>query len=36
VPFVPCAERHTIAMHLHELLTQGQIAKQGDGRLVAV
>jgi glyoxylase-like metal-dependent hydrolase (beta-lactamase superfamily II) len=36
VPFVPCAERHTIAMHLHELRAGGQIALQGDGRYVAV
>ncbi|PIT73221.1 MBL fold metallo-hydrolase [Limnohabitans sp. G3-2] len=36
VPFVPCAERHTIAMHLDELLAQGQVAKQGDGRYVAL
>lgn len=36
VPFVPCAERHTIAMHLDELLAWGQIARQGDGRYVAV
>jgi hypothetical protein len=36
VPFVPCAERHTIAMHLGELLAQGQVAKHGDGRYVAL
>lgn len=34
VPFVPCAERHTIAMHLDELLVMGQIGHQGDGRYV--
>lgn len=32
VPFVPCAERHTIAMHLDELLAMGQIVHQDDGR----
>jgi hypothetical protein len=36
VPFVPCAERHTIGMHLVELQSQGQIQMQDDGRFVAV
>jgi len=36
VPFVPCAELRTIAMHLDELLAQGQIAQQADGRYLAV
>jgi hypothetical protein len=35
VPFVPCAERHTIAMHLDELLTQGQIQAQEDANVFA-
>lgn len=34
VPFVPCAERNTIQMHLAELLAQGQIQPHGDGRYV--
>jgi glyoxylase-like metal-dependent hydrolase (beta-lactamase superfamily II) len=36
VPFVPCAERHTIGMHLAELQEQGQIQTLEDGRFVAV
>lgn len=36
VPFVPCAERRTIAMHLDELLALGHIAVQEDGYFVAV
>jgi len=36
VPFVPCAERHTIAMHLDELQAQGQIQTLNDGRFLAV
>ncbi|PUE51223.1 MBL fold metallo-hydrolase [Limnohabitans sp. 2KL-51] len=36
VPFVPCAERNTIDMHLEELLAQGQIQSLEDGRFVAV
>jgi len=36
VPFVPCAERNTIAMHLDELLAMGQIQTLEDGRFVAV
>jgi hypothetical protein len=36
VPFVPCAERHTIGMHLAELQSQRQIHLQDDGRFVAV
>lgn len=36
VPFVPCAERRTIAMHLDELLASGQIATQDDGRYVSL
>jgi glyoxylase-like metal-dependent hydrolase (beta-lactamase superfamily II) len=36
VPFVPCAERHTIAMHLDELRAQGQIQTLEDGRFVVV
>ena len=35
VPFVPCAERNTIAMHLDELLAQGQIQTLEDGRFLA-
>jgi glyoxylase-like metal-dependent hydrolase (beta-lactamase superfamily II) len=35
VPFVPCAERNTIAMHLDELLVQGQIQTLEDGRFLA-
>jgi glyoxylase-like metal-dependent hydrolase (beta-lactamase superfamily II) len=36
VPFVPCAERNTIGMHLAELQAQGQIQTLDDGRFVAV
>jgi glyoxylase-like metal-dependent hydrolase (beta-lactamase superfamily II) len=36
VPFVPCAERNTIGMHLAELQTQGQIQTLDDGRFLAV
>jgi hypothetical protein len=36
LPFVPCAERHTIGMHLDELQAQGQIQALDDGRFVAV
>jgi len=36
VPFVPCAERHTIAMHLDELLAQGEIVKDDNDRYVAL
>jgi len=36
VPFVPCAERHTIGMHLAELQAQGQIQTLDDGRFWAV
>ena len=36
VPFVPCAERHTIRMHLAELLAQGQIRTLEDGRFMSV
>ena len=36
VPFVPCAERNTIGMHLAELLVQGQIQTLDDGRFLAV
>jgi glyoxylase-like metal-dependent hydrolase (beta-lactamase superfamily II) len=36
VPFVPCAERNTIGMHLAELQEQGQIQTLEDGRFVAV
>lgn len=36
VPFVPCAERHTIDMHLAELLALGQIHTLDDGRYIAV
>ena len=36
VPFVPCAERNTIAMHLDELLALGQIQTLEDGRFLAV
>ena len=36
VPFVSCAERNTIRMHLAELLAQGQIRTLEDGRFLAV
>jgi glyoxylase-like metal-dependent hydrolase (beta-lactamase superfamily II) len=36
VPFVPCAERHTIGMHLAELQSEGEIETLEDGRFVAV
>lgn len=36
VPFVPCAERNTIGMHLAELQAQSRIAVQDDGRFVAI
>ncbi|WP_396434227.1 MBL fold metallo-hydrolase [Limnohabitans sp.] len=36
VPFVPCAERRTIGMHLDELLATGQIAHHDHGRYVAL
>jgi glyoxylase-like metal-dependent hydrolase (beta-lactamase superfamily II) len=36
VPFVPCAERNTIGMHLSELQAQGQIQALDDGRYMAV
>jgi glyoxylase-like metal-dependent hydrolase (beta-lactamase superfamily II) len=36
VPFVPCAERNTITMHLDELLALGQIQTLEDGRFVVV
>ena len=35
VPFVPCAERNTICMHLAELLALGQIRTLDDGRYIA-
>jgi hypothetical protein len=36
VPFVPCAERNAIGMHLAELQAQGHIQPLEDGRFVAV
>jgi hypothetical protein len=36
VPFVPCAERNTICMHLAELQAQGQIQTLEDGRFLSV
>lgn len=36
VPFVPCAERNTIAMHLEELLAMGQIQTLEEGRFMAL
>jgi hypothetical protein len=36
VPFVPCAERNTIGMHLAELQAQGQIQTLEDGRFLSV
>ena len=36
VPFVPCAERNTIRMHLDELSAMGQIEALEEGQFVAV
>lgn len=36
VPFVPCAERNTIAMHMEELLAMGLIQTLEEGRFMAL